>query len=103
MIVLTDYQIWGDGFLIVGFYLIAITLLSKHTGYNYLLAHSSADRKISIGFFILLFGYLIFIIAFYYDSTDQILQGLSLILLLIFLFFAFSFVQKVSDDKQGDH
>ena len=55
---------------------------------------------ISIGFVIVLFGYAIFAIIYYHDYPRFVLQGLSMILIIIFLFFSVNFVRKYLENKE---
>jgi hypothetical protein len=55
---------------------------------------------ISIAFCVVLIGYAIFAIIFYHNSPRIVLQGLSMILILIFLFFAYNFGRKYIENKE---
>ena len=50
--------------------------------------------------FIGLILYSIFAIVYYYDQSDVVLQALSMLLLVVFLFFATNFVFKYIDNKE---
>ena len=50
----------------------------------------------SIAFAFVLFGYAIFAIIFYNKQNGVVLQALSVILIVIFLYFFISFVRKVT-------
>ena len=49
----------------------------------------------SIAFGVILFGYAIFAIIFYHDNNAIVLQALSVILIVIFIFFFINFMVKV--------
>ena len=63
---------------------------------------NSFSRLISIAFAFILLGYAIFAIIFYHDQPQTVLQGLSMILILIFIFFAFNFIRAFMDNRDKE-
>ena len=60
----------------------------------------AGPQSTSIGYVVVLLGYAIFAIIFYHDEPRFVLQGLSMILIIIFLFFALNFVRKYLENKE---
>lgn len=57
---------------------------------------------ITIVFAFILLGYAIFAIIFYNDNSQTVLQGLSMILILIFIFFAFNFIRSYLENRDKE-
>jgi hypothetical protein len=88
IIAVTDGDVWGHVICGTSVYLLVMLYFPSRRLY------------ISIGYVVVLLGYAIFAIIFYHDEPRFVLQGLSMILIIIFLFFALNFVRKYLENKE---
>ena len=88
IIAVTDGDVWGHVICGTSVYLLVM------------LYFPTRRLFISIGYVVVLLGYAIFAIIFDHDQPRFGLQGLSMILIIIFLFFALNFVRKYLENKE---
>jgi hypothetical protein len=88
IIAVTDGDVWGHVICGTSVYLLVM------------LYFPTKRLFISIGYVVVLFGYAIFAIVYYHDHPRFVLQGLSMIIIIIFLFFAVNFVRKYMENKE---
>ena len=87
IIAVTDGDVWGHVICATSVYLLVM------------LYFPTKRLLISISYAVVLLGYAIFAIVFYHDYPRFVLQGLSMIIIIIFLFFAVNFVRKYMENK----
>jgi hypothetical protein len=88
VIALTDGDVWGHVLCGTSVYMIIMLYLQKWR------------KLITIGYGIVLIGYALFGIVYYHNFASIVLQCLSMILIVIFLFFGLNFIRFYLENKE---